>query len=395
MWRRIIIIWIVFAIHAANTVTVLHATTPCIPSETLICLNGEIRTFWQANNGIQLFGQPIDNSSAHRFIHEAYHIQNFERARIEFRFSQPKPYKFQLGLIGKEWLDRYSSELSPLKPSDETTLQGTHASCIALPNAQYTVCGAFRTFYQGHGLQFDNLIFASNAESLALFGLPLTPAMRWTRNGQTYIVQLFERARFEYHTEIPTKPIVMLGRINAELRENAPPQQTIVTLNESFLVDTQIPLLPAEVVAGFGYRMPVDGYWEHSAQGIYIAASTFRYQKLFYDTPIADKHRFVSMAILVKNQRKWPEAGVYYDYRYINLIDTLGRRYAATTTVMYLATPILGTTLNPGQFYGGQMIFDIPDDAIPAQLECNFANLDTNQSRFQQTIELRVWPIIP
>jgi hypothetical protein len=187
----------------------------------------------------------------------------------------------------------------------------------------------------------------------------------------------------------------MLGRINAELRENAPPQQTIVTLNESFLVDTQIPLLPAEVVAGFGYRMPVDGYWEHSAQGIYVAASTFRYQKLFYDTPIADKRRFVSMAILVKNQRKWPEAGIYYDYRYINLIDTLGRRYAATTTVMYLATPILGTTLYPGQLYGGQMIFDIPDDAIPAQLECNFANLDTNQSRFQQTIELRVWPIIP
>ena len=394
MWRRIIILWIIVAFYG-YTITLLHAATPCIPSENSICLNGEMRTFWQTNNGIQLFGEPIDNESAHRFIHEAYHIQNFERARVEFRFSQPKPYNFQLGLIGQEWLDRYHSELSPLMPSDEATLQGTHASCIALNNAQYTVCGAFRTFYQGHGLNFDNLAFVTNAESLALFGLPLTPAMRWTRNGQTYIVQLFERARFEYHTENPAASRVLLGRINAELRENAPAQQTVAAINDSFLTDTKTLLLPADILAGFGYRMPVDGYWEHSAQGIYVAASTFRYQKKFYNTPIATNHRFVSMAILVKNQRELSGFGVYYDYRYINLIDTLGRRYAATTTVMHLATPILGTSLNPGQLYGGQMIFDIPEDAIPAQLECSFANLDSNQSRFQQTIELRVWPIIP
>jgi hypothetical protein len=210
-----------------------------------------------------------------------------------------------------------------------------------------------------------------------------------------YIVQLFERARLEYHPENDPNSPVMLGRINAEIRENAPPQQTVATVNESFLVDTHVPLLPQDILNGFGYRMPVDGYWEHSAQGIYVATSTFRYQLTFYGTPIADDHRFVSMAILVKNQRASTEPGVYYDYRYINLVDTLGRRYAGTSTVMHLATPILGTTLNPGQFYSGQMIFDIPKDAIPAQIECNFANLDAYQSRFQQSIELRVWPIVP
>ncbi len=395
MWHRILIVSIFIVLQMHSTTQPLYAATPCIPSDDQICVRGDIQKFWQANNGIQLFGVPLDNESAHRFIHEAYHIQNFERARIEFRFSQPKPYNFQLGLIGREWLDRYNSELSPLMPSDEATLQGTHTSCVALPNAQYTVCGAFRTFYQGHGLTFDNLAFVTNAESLALFGLPLTPAMCWTRNGQTYIVQLFERARFEYHIETPTKPLVMLGRINAELRENAPPQQTIVTLNDSFLVDTHVPLLPANIVTGFGYRMPTAGYWETSSQGIYIAASTFRYQETFYATPIAEKHRFVSMAILVKNQRTAQEPAVYYDYRYINLIDTLGRRYAAVSTAIHLATPILGTTLNPAELYSGQIIFAIPDDAVPAQIECNFANLDTYQSRFQQNLELRVWPIIP
>ncbi len=394
MWHRILIV-IICITYCFNTATPSHAATPCVPSDVQICVNGDIQKFWQANNGAQLFGLPIDNESAHRYIHEAYHIQNFERARIEYRFGQRKPYNFQLGLIGVEWLTRYQSELSPLLPSDEASLQGTHASCVALSNAQYTVCGAFRTFYQSHGLQLDSLAFITAAESLALFGLPLTPAMRWNRNGQQYIVQIFERARLEYHPENSLSDRVMLGRINAEIRENTPAQQTVVTMNESFLVDTQVPLLPQAILNGFGYRMPVDGYWEQSKQGIYVATSTFRYQSTFYNTPIAEKHRFVSMAILVKNQRASTESGVYYDYRYINLIDTLGRRYAGTTTVMHIATPILGTTLNPGQFYSGQMIFDIPEDAIPAQIECNFANLDTDQSRFQQSIELRVWPIIP
>jgi hypothetical protein len=138
--------------------------------------------------------------------------------------------------------------------------------------------------------------------------------------------------------------------------------------------------------------MPIDGYWETASQGIYIAASTFRYQPVFYGTPIAEKHRFVSMAILVKNQRSAQEPSIYYDFHYINLIDSLGRRYAAPSTVMHLATPILGTTLSPGQYYSGQMIFDIPNDAVPAQLECNFANIDEYQSRFQQNLELRILP---
>jgi hypothetical protein len=210
MWRRILVISC-FIVHAFGMVHPLYAATPCIPSDNQICLNGDIQKFWQTNNGIQLFGEPIDNESAHRYIHEAYHIQNFERARIEYRFGQPKPYNFQLGLIGQEWLSRYNSELSPLQPSDEATLQGTHASCVALPNAQYTVCGAFRAFYQKHGLNFDNLAFVTYAESLALFGLPLTPAMRWNRNGQMYIVQLFERARMGYHPENTTHIVMLLG----------------------------------------------------------------------------------------------------------------------------------------------------------------------------------------
>lgn len=391
MWRRLILCCIVVWL-CANTITVAQAAPSCIPNADTICLNDQMRSFWQTNNGIQLFGEPLDNESTHRFIDETFHIQNFERARIEFRFDQPKPYNFQLGLIGQEWLDRYQIELSPLKPNDVATLQGTDASCIALSNAIFTVCGAFRSFYQGHGLQFGNTSFVSSAESLALFGLPLTPAMRWSRNEQTFIVQVFERARFEYHVENQNTPIVMLGRINAELRENAPAQQTVPIHTDSFLLDSQLPLLPADVIAGFAYRMPVDGYWDHSSQGIYVATSTFRYKNTFYATPIDAKHRFVSMAILVKNQRSSDESSVYYDYHYIYLIDTLGRRYAAASSAMHLATPIIGTTLNPGQLYSGQMIFDIPDDAIPAQIECNFANLDTFQSPFQQSIELRVWP---
>ena len=41
----------------------------------------------------------------------------------------------------------------------------------------------------------------SYAESLALFGLPVTEPFQDTINGETFQVQWFERARFEHHPD--------------------------------------------------------------------------------------------------------------------------------------------------------------------------------------------------
>jgi hypothetical protein len=80
------------------------------------------------------------------------------------------------------------------------------------------------SYYRSHGLQFDQQPATfSDAESLALFGLPLTePAMEPAANGQAYLTQWFQRARFELHPENPPATRVLLGLLGTESRDNNP-----------------------------------------------------------------------------------------------------------------------------------------------------------------------------
>ena len=67
-------------------------------------------------------------------------------------------------------------------------------------------------------LEFDGQGGTSTAESLALFGLPLSPPlMEQNADGGTYLTQYFERARFEYHPENAATPYaVLLGLLGRE-----------------------------------------------------------------------------------------------------------------------------------------------------------------------------------
>jgi Tol biopolymer transport system component len=56
----------------------------------------------------------------------------------------------------------------------------------------------------------------SDAESLALFGLPISPLQEEDIEGQTYQVQWFERARFELHPENAPPFDVLLGLLGRE-----------------------------------------------------------------------------------------------------------------------------------------------------------------------------------
>lgn len=63
----------------------------------------------------------------------------------------------------------------------------------------HTLAGGFRTFWEQGG-------------GLAVFGYPIS--QEFVENGLT--VQYFERARFEYHPNLPEGAKVTLGRIGAE-----------------------------------------------------------------------------------------------------------------------------------------------------------------------------------
>jgi hypothetical protein len=93
-------------------------------------------------------------------------------------------------------------------------------TCLRLPNAQHDVCGPFLRAWQASGLALDSNPAISQAESLALFGLPLGPPRTEQIEGQVYTVQWFERARFEYHPENTPPYDVLFGLLGNTLNTN-------------------------------------------------------------------------------------------------------------------------------------------------------------------------------
>ena len=75
------------------------------------------------------------------------------------------------------------------------------------------MCGGFLSYWRANGLEFDRRPGKSFAESLALFGQPLSePQAEEIAPGVTVTVQWFERARFEDHGGT-----VLLGLLGNEL----------------------------------------------------------------------------------------------------------------------------------------------------------------------------------
>jgi hypothetical protein len=115
-----------------------------------------------------------------------------------------------LGRIGAERLTQQGRGPETFPASE------AQAGCQFIAETKQNVCGAFWTAWQGHGLDLDGRRANSAAESLALFGLPLSGELTETLEGKEYKVQYFERARFELHPEIGADA-VLFGRLGAEV----------------------------------------------------------------------------------------------------------------------------------------------------------------------------------
>jgi len=84
----------------------------------------------------------------------------------------------------------------------------------------HAIAAQFWGFWSRNGLEFDgNKKAKSTAESLALFGFPVSEAqMEQGADGQMYLTQWYERARFEFHPEnASTEYEVLLGLLGREL----------------------------------------------------------------------------------------------------------------------------------------------------------------------------------
>jgi hypothetical protein len=151
------------------------------------CVDGRIAEFWAAQGGLPVFGYPLGPAGSQGGLT----VQAFERARLELHPANARPYDVLLGRLGADALaGRGEPPAAPEAP---------HQGCRHFAETGLNVCGAFLQAYSSYGLDLGQR-GVSPDESLALFGLPLSPPRQERlSDGATYTVQWFERARFEDH----------------------------------------------------------------------------------------------------------------------------------------------------------------------------------------------------
>lgn len=178
-------------------------------AETGHNLRGAFREFWERYGGLAIFGFPLSEEFQEAGDDgQIYVVQYFQRHRFEFHPENAPPYNVQIARMGDAVLQQNGRNWF-------TFPGGTPQSgCLFFEQTGHSLCGAFLQYWQSHGLEFDGRRGFSAAESLALFGMPISePQTEVLSDGRSYTVQWFERARFEDHGANG----VLLGLLGDEL----------------------------------------------------------------------------------------------------------------------------------------------------------------------------------
>ena len=159
-----------------------------------------------------------------------------------------------------------------------------------------------------------------------------------TLNGNPYQVQVFERARFEYHPENPAPYRVLLGLLGRESLTPAVQETSVIP------TATAIPSANTDLSASF---------------------------------VVADY--LATKGIL-------PESDLRHYRNDFSIIDLEGGWTVTDKITTMIDNPFSYKMLEPGRRFGGRVAFMIPSSSAPGQLVAQFS--------YEQpvTVELRVWP---
>ncbi len=173
------------------------------------CIEGRFLTFWQQNGGLPVFGYPIAAAVPQPTPEGNFLTQSFERIRFELHPENAQPYDVLLGRLGDERLKQQGRDWMMFPKAAGSAPHFFAATSHAVAH------DPFWRYWSSHGLEFDGKPGTSFAESLALFGLPLSdPTMETNSSNDTILTQWFERARFEDHGDQG----VLLGLLGNETR---------------------------------------------------------------------------------------------------------------------------------------------------------------------------------
>lgn len=174
---------------------------------------GRLLEYWDQNGGLPVFGYPITGQYGQQVESKTFQVQIFERNRLELHPENARPYDVLLGRLGADSL--------VVQGRDWTAFgKGSPTAAHYFVQTGHAIAPEFWAYWSSHGLEFDGRGGKSFQESLALFGMPLSEATMEVNptNGQQYLTQHFERARFEYHPENAGTPyVVLLGLLGREL----------------------------------------------------------------------------------------------------------------------------------------------------------------------------------
>jgi hypothetical protein len=185
--------------------------------ETGYCINGRIREYWEQNDGLRVFGLPIGPQQEASIEGQPRQVQWFERNRLELHLENDPPYDVLLGRLGVDVLEARGRNWFTFARDD-----GPQPGCRFFDTG-FNVCGDFLAAWQANGLDLGDPGISA-AESLALFGQPVSqPQPETLSNGQTYMVQWFERARFELHPENEPPYNVLFGLLGTTLTPSHAP----------------------------------------------------------------------------------------------------------------------------------------------------------------------------
>jgi hypothetical protein len=183
--------------------------------ETQHPLNTEFLSFWDGSGGLPVFGYPLtaEYTEVNPDTAERLRVQYLERQRFEHHPDLAgTPYEVLIGRLGFTAAER--AGLLDSEPFQYITFIQAPEGCLYFNETGHTLCGRFLTYWQSDGLEFGDE-GVSFAESLALFGLPLSEEFTDPNTG--YVSQYFERAIFEYHPENDGSEFeVLLRRLGVE-----------------------------------------------------------------------------------------------------------------------------------------------------------------------------------
>lgn len=165
----------------------------------------KIKRFYDTHGGLDIFGLPLTEV----FAEDGMQVQYFERARFELHPELPPEFYVSLTLLGSYFTQGRA------EPEFQWLVAGPGGDRSFFPESGHSLGGVFRGFWQGRG-------------GLAAFGYPISEELTETNliDGKPYLVQYFQRARFELHPENAGTPYeVLLGQLGRQLLDQRPAAQ--------------------------------------------------------------------------------------------------------------------------------------------------------------------------